>query len=144
VSPNAILRAINRYMAPRGLWYAFREVGTPDFPGFFYDAGDRTSTDPSLNYAYDMDFTLRPQDQHKLMLSWEEMRGFFLVCVKQTGLGEFGFSYDNHPHGAYDGSPFNDFYDGFAYLQALIYKQLFESLAPIKAAGVGYDLHLDK
>jgi hypothetical protein len=56
VSPNAIRRAINRILAPLGLPFEFREVGSADFPGFFFD-GDNTfpASDASLEDAYDTD-----------------------------------------------------------------------------------------
>jgi hypothetical protein len=57
VSPNAILRAANRVLAPYGGHACLREVGLEKLRGMFFD-GDGLSTDPRLAFAYDLDAVL--------------------------------------------------------------------------------------
>lgn len=142
VSPNAVRRAINRTLATVGATGWLREVGSAALPGLYYD-GDPTSIDPAEAFAYDLDFTVRPQDRYKLALSYTEMRAFFLVGVPLLDLGEFGCAYDAGPSNAYDAAPALAFYDGFALNVAGLYRTLWQSLAEVKAGGVGFDLVLD-
>lgn len=142
VSPNAIVRATNRVLAPLGLDGCFREVGQALFRGFFYD-GDPTSSDPAVAFAYDFDFAVRPQDRWKVYLDYTEFRAFFLIGVPSTALGEFGFAYDNHPSGAYDAAPYLDFYDGYPVGQAAILRNVYNNVNAVKAGGVGFDLYLE-
>ncbi len=143
VSPNAIIRAMNRVLVPAGVHGCFREVGRALFRGFFYD-GDPTSIDPDIAFAYDMDFTTRPADRYKLYLDYTEFRAFFIITVPPIpGLNESGFAYDDHPTGFYDATPFNDFYDGFPLQQGDLYRQLWNAIANVVAGGVGFDIVLD-
>ena len=142
VSPNAIIRAINRVLVPLGIHACFREVGRELFRGFFYD-GDPTSIDPNVAFAYDMDFTVRPADRYKLLLDYTEFRAFFVISVPPTGGGDYGFAYDDSPTGFYDASPYTDFFDGYPVTQAAIYQQLYNSVKTVIAGGVGFDLVLD-
>lgn len=52
VSPNAILRAANRVLAPQGASACLREVGLSRFIGMFFD-GDPSNPDPAIAFAYD-------------------------------------------------------------------------------------------
>lgn len=142
VSPNAILRAMNRVLVPLGVHGCFREVGRELFRGFFYD-GDPTSIDPNVAFAYDMDFVARPSDRYKLMLDYTEFRAFFLISVPPIGSGEFGFAYDDSATGFFDAAPYTDFYDGYPVGQAEIYRQLYNNVKMVIAGGVGFDLVLD-
>ncbi len=54
VSPNALVRAVNRVIASYGGSAILREVGLPGLRGFFFD-GDPTSTDPNVAFAFDLD-----------------------------------------------------------------------------------------
>lgn len=54
VSPNALLRAGNRVLAPLGGHVCLREVGYPSFRGMFFD-GDITNPDPNVAFAFDLD-----------------------------------------------------------------------------------------
>ena len=139
VSPNALRRACARAFTMLGLSAEYREVGTVQFPGFFYDV---PSTDaPTFAFAYDMDFTLRPQDRFRTYLNYEDFRAFFLVGVPATGEGEFGFGYDAHPRGFYDTSTWLSFYDGCPAGEAARYRALWNDLTQRKAAGVGFDFY---
>jgi hypothetical protein len=68
VSPLAIERGLDLLLGSLGLHACLREVGTERFPGIFYDAGSSADSpqDPANNFAYDMDFSLRPADRFKL------------------------------------------------------------------------------
>lgn len=139
VSPNAIRRACAKFFTPHGWTYDFREVGTPEFPGFFYDAPFYEA--PSYAFAWDMDFDLRPEDRYKVWLDYVEFRAFFAIGVPSNGLGEYGFGYDSHPLGFYDIGPRSDYYDGSAYLSGGINAALWADLYERKAGGVGFDIY---
>lgn len=132
VAPNAILRAGNRILAPFGARICLREAGEPEFPGFAYGLD-----------AYDYDFDLQPGLQFNLLVSYEEMRAFFLVAVPPLNLGEFGFSYDVGATAAYDIPPFLVFYDGFPLTAAILYRNIFQAIDKKRAGGVGFDLVID-
>ena len=88
VSPNALVRAMNRVLAPYGLSGCIREPSDLDtFQGLFYDAPAAGPVD--RRYAYDLDFDLRPDDRWKLALDLSEFRGFFVATVPPMSLGEF-------------------------------------------------------
>ncbi len=161
VSPNAIRRAVNRTLGPYGITHCFREVGSSSFRGFFYDAGGSAAgddthppqalPDPDRNYAYDMNFTLRPADRFKVMLSFADMRAFFLIGVPRRGDGEFGFPYDGDSadpfpvKNAYDrSSPLaSTAYDGYPRLASLIWRSLWAAIDDVHAGGVGFDLYIE-
>jgi len=148
VSPNAIVRTLNRALAPFGLSACFREVGTDLFPGFFFDAGSSEDTpqDPDRNFAWDMDGELRPEDRFKTWLSFAEFRAFFLVGVPRLGLGEFGFPYDATSDGvnAYGSDPqLQNAYDGYPIGNATIYSVIFNAIERARAGGVGFDLYVE-
>ena len=75
-------------------------------------------------------------------LSYEDFRAYFAVEVPRVSYGEFGFAYDVHPLGAYDASPYNDFYDGFPAGSAPLYSRAWAELNAKRAGGVGFDLFL--
>jgi hypothetical protein len=142
VSPNALLRTVNRILAPFGGQGCLREVGYPKFKGMFYD-GDPDSTDPALAFPYDLDFAVRPQDRWKVFLSYLEMRAFFLMGVPVIQLGDFGAAFDAGATNAYDASPYLAFYDGYPLTTASIYSQVWRDLYRARAGGVGFDLYLE-
>jgi hypothetical protein len=143
VSPNAVLRAVNRVLAPLGQTGWLREVGLAGLPGLYYD-GDPTNADPAVAFAYDLDFDVRPQDRYKLVLSYLEMRAFFLVGLPALDAGDFGCAYDDGPADAYDAAPTPAaFYDGFALTAASFYRTIWQSLDEARAGGVSFDLVQD-
>lgn len=142
VSPNAIRRVVNRIIAQYGARACLREVGLPLFRGFFYD-GDPDSADPAIAFAYDFDFTVRPEDRFKVMLDRERSRAYFEVGVPKLGFGEFGFAYDDGAANAYDSAPYLTFYDGFPVTAAIIYRNIWQAVRDAKAAGVGFDLYIE-
>lgn len=139
VSPNALIRAMNRVLAPYGLTGCLREPSDlGSFAGFFYDA---PANGPSTRrYAYDLDFDARPDDRWKLPLDLSEFRGFFVATVPPMNLGEFGFAYDQGFVCAYDSAPFLSFYDGYAATSASIRLSVWNALNDAREAGVGFDL----
>jgi len=139
VSPNAIRRACSRFFTPHGWVAEFREVGTLQFPGFFYDIPSNDA--PTYAGAWDMDFTVRPQDRFRTWTDYAEFRAFFLIGVPATGLGEFGFAYDAHPLGFYDIGPLLDHYDGYPVGEGALNKALYNDIVARKAGGVGFDFY---
>jgi hypothetical protein len=142
VTPNAILRTIIRHLDPIGVDGCFREVGQRRLRGFFYDVSPSLSA--NSGFAWDLDFTTRPQDAWKVWLDYASFRAFFLVGIPPTGLGEFGFAYDDHPLGAYDSSPLLTFYDGFPVTTSNILWSLWNDINKRKAAGVGFEFYQEK
>lgn len=139
VSPPAILRIANRILVPYGYEAVLREVGYPAFRGFFYD-GDPAMQDPAIAFAYDLNFTTRPEQRFMLELDYTEFRAFFLLGVPRLGLGEFGFAYDLGGINAYDAAPSLSFLDGYPATAAAIYQTLWDAIYGGKAGGVGFDL----
>jgi hypothetical protein len=156
VSPDAIVRAAEQILAPLGLGVCLREVGTPLLPGIFYDAGSSHDSPqlPFKNFAYDMDFSARPDDRFKVMLASEDFRAFFLLGVPKIVLNQYpGLLYGGvsnqvfSPKNAYDTtqpkSP-NAAYDGFTVLDSGTYKAIFSSVKERKAGGVGFQIYLEE
>ncbi len=158
VSPLALQRGADKILQAVGSAACLREVGTAKLPGLFYDAGSSLDSPqvPANNYAYDFDFSIRPQDRFKLWLSSLEFRGFFLVGVPpivepNRGLFYDGLSADAHPlRNAYDtsssdliGDDPDAYYDGVAVKGPAIYQALFEMLKSKHAGGVGFDLYVE-
>ena len=80
----------------------------------------------------------------RVYLDYSQFRGFFLVCLPPLGLGEFGFAYGDHPANAYDApSPYLNFYDGFPYLNSIVYGRVQQAIDEVRAGGVLFDLCLD-
>lgn len=155
VSPLAIERGLELLLGALGLHACLREVGTDRLQGFFYDAGSSADSpqDPDNNYAYDMDFSLRPEDRFKLYLNLAEFRGFMLIGVPPIpDLADFGMAYDAGgsvpfpQQDAYDTTSLtqpNVAYDGFSSLNASIYQAIYDMVNDKRAAGVGFDLYLE-
>jgi hypothetical protein len=80
----------------------------------------------------------------RVWLDYAEFRGFFEVGVPPLSLGEFGFAYDVGPYGAYDATPFNDFYDGFPVGASAIYSRVFQAVDSIREGGVLWDLYQER
>lgn len=132
-----------------------RDVGTPLLPGFFYDAGSSVDS-PQVtanNYAYDMDFDLRPADRFKVYLSTVEMRGFFILCIppiQPRGGGMFydGSDNDSFPlQNAYDDTSLTNAdsaWDGFEIVDGSINKSITDLVREKIACGVGFDFCIDE
>jgi len=141
VCPNAIKRTMQQVLLPLGVQGTFREIGTIQFPGFFFDcdAGEA----PAHSFAYDMDPVSRPEDRWKLLVDYSEMRAFFVISLPRQKQGDFGFAYDDHPYGAFDTTPYPDFFDGFPWLEGRVYRQLWDTIGERKAAGVSYAFEIE-
>lgn len=77
VSYLAIYRGLLPLLMPYGYAPIIHEGGGASMRGLFLDAGTHSDTDPDLCYALDMDAT----DGWKVLLSYEESRGFLLIEV---------------------------------------------------------------
>lgn len=88
---------------------------------------------------------LRPQDRFKLNLDYTEFRAFFLLGLPPLELGDFGFAYDIGL-GAYDlsGTAYMTFYDGWPVTTAQLYQAIWNAVDKAKAAGVGFDLYVER
>lgn len=139
VSPNALLRAANRILAPYGVEACLREPGEIDlFPGFFLDTPDLSGPHA---YAYDM---TRVEDRYKVMLSYTEMRAWVFILLPRVGLGEFGFGYDDGGTPFFDSAPALSFLDGFPITQSVLYLAVWNAVNEVRAAGVGVTLLPDQ
>jgi hypothetical protein len=134
VSPMAIRRAILRILDPLGMHADLLEVGTLALPGFFFDV--EANRAPEYSFAYD---TYRDEDRWKTYLSLYEMRAFFIVEFAPASLGDFGFSYDSYPWGAFDASPYTAFFDGYGWISAQARRQLWQDIDRRRAGGVAFD-----
>jgi hypothetical protein len=161
VSPNAIIRTLNKIFAEKEIPFSFREAGQESFQGMFYDAGGSAAGDdthppdpfpnPDKNYAYDMDPSLRVEDYWKVPFSLKEFRGYFFIGFKRTNEGEFGMPYDGttadpvQVFNAYDRSENNSptAYDGAPIGWARYLQTAYAAINEIKAGGVGFDFILD-
>lgn len=158
VSPNAICRGVDKILSVFGAECCLREIGAPLFPGFYYDAGSSSDSpqDPATNFAYDFDFTVRPQDRFKLLMSHLESRAFFLLGVPTITRISYGMFYDGDSadpfplQNAYDTEPTDAFqnpndvaYDGEAILDALVYQSIYDVTNRKRAGGVGFDLYIE-
>ena len=122
ISPNAVLRAANRILAPFGRRARLREVGVrPDFPGFFADV-DAADYAPTLL---------------RVPLDTIEARGFFLVGLPRLNLGDLGAAFDDDA--ADDGAG-----DGFDPLAAAAYRAIFSAVDAARAGGVGFQLVIEE
>jgi hypothetical protein len=140
VSPMAIKRAISRICTPLGVNATFYEIGTLEFPGFFYDVPSTEA--PTHSFAYDFDITLRPQDRFKTYMSLLEMRAFFMVEIEPVSQGDFGFAFDVYPTGAFDCSPYLAFFDGYSVVGSVALQQLWQIIDKKRAAGVSFAFQL--
>jgi hypothetical protein len=78
-----------------------------------------------------------------VLFDYLDFRAFFLVGVPPSDSGDPGFAYDNHPRGAYDASPVNDFYDGFPIGNSQTLRQVWQAINAIRAGGVSFDLYVE-
>lgn len=151
VSPGAIQRGLDAIL---GVHACLREVGTSKFPGFFYDAGSSADSpqDPAHNFAYDMDFTARPEDRFKLYLDFAHFRGYMLIGIPPVAETNHGLFYDGSLadlfplQNAYDTTATNApdaNYDGVAMAGVALAKAVYDMVNAKRAAGVLFDLYLE-
>lgn len=146
VSPNALVRQANSVLVPLGYEVCFREIGTDKFFGAFFDAGssDDPVQNPARNFAFDMDFALRPTDRFKLMVSLAESRGFMLFGVPAPRQDWHASAFDAGPSqiSAFD---VQALFDGDPNLQDLsqTYRAVYNQIESAKLGGVGFDLYIE-
>lgn len=155
ISPDAIERGLDSILGALGLHACLREVGTPRLPGFFFDAGSSSDSPqvPANNYAFDMDFTVRPEDRFKLLLDEASFRGFMLIGVPPIpDIAEFGLFFDTATSDAFplqnafdtiSMTQPNVAFDGFSTLNSSIYQAIYAMIEEKRAAGVGFELYLE-
>lgn len=86
----------------------------------------------------------RSSRRFHMYMDYSQFRGFFLVCLPPLGLGEFGFAYGDHPVNAFDApAPYENFYDGYPYLNSIVYGRVYQAIDQVRAGGVLFDLCLD-
>jgi hypothetical protein len=129
VTPNAIVRAANRVLAPYGLKCVLREAGQATLQGFFLD-GDPTNPDPAVAYALDM-----PANNWKVLLDFLEFRAFFAIEIPRLGIGEFGMALDVAPLDAFIGA-----LDGFPAGNAELHKRIWQAVNLVRAGGVSFTI----
>lgn len=146
VSPNAIVRAVNRALHPfgyRGLAFDVgpgdpdAEPGTAQFEGFFWDVDFYDYyEDPSDDF---------PESPYRLLLSHAEAYGWFFVILPFLGDGDFGMFYDDGPvafmddTGQYTGPAYGlGFYDGFPVGGYAAYRAIISTVQQIKGGFIGF------
>lgn len=80
----------------------------------------------------------------RVYFSYLTMRAYFYVGVPQLTDGEFGFSFDNYPTGAFDAAPYEDFFDGYPYLSARTYQAVYAAMEKVRAGGVDWELYIER
>jgi hypothetical protein len=75
------------------------------------------------------------------LLSYEQMRAFFLVGVPPTGGVDYGFAYDIGASDAYDAAPYWAFFDGYSLTQVALYRNVYQSVDQVRAGGVEFELY---
>jgi hypothetical protein len=76
-----------------------------------------------------------------VLLDYVDFRAFFAVGIPDVDFGEFGFAYDQGAHDAYDASPFDAFYDGFAAGSAAFNLRVYNAVEKVRAGGVSWLLY---
>lgn len=154
VSPDAIQRGLDGILGALGQHGCLREVGTPRLPGLFFDAGSSADSPqvPAHNFAFDMDFSVRPDDRFKLLLSLRDSRAFFLIGVPRLVETDFGAAFDGATTDAFplqnafdttSPTASSAAFDGFTTLQGSLYRSIFAMLDQKRAAGVGFELYIE-
>lgn len=77
------------------------------------------------------------------LLDYTDFRATFLVGVAGGDAGDFGFAYDVGPFGAFDASPYEDFWDGYGVTTANTYRVLWQALNAVRAGGAGFYVYLE-
>jgi hypothetical protein len=155
VAPNALIRAVNRILAPLGSRACFREAGDMNkLAGLYFDAGSSQDAvqDPATNFAFDIDPTLTPTDEWKVLFSVREMRGFFLMGVPDMSQNIFGAAFDGaigdiFPiENALDTTAVDEqfaCFDGENNNQSEVYASIWAALDRCKAGGVSFDIYIE-
>jgi hypothetical protein len=81
------------------------------------------------------------QYQWHYWLDYTDFRAMFLVGLPPLSEGDFGFAFDAYPWGAYEAGPYEDFWDGFGIYSAQFYRQVYQAIDSVRAAGVSFYLY---
>jgi hypothetical protein len=87
---------------------------------------------------------LQERDRWKVWLDYAEFRGFFMVGIPPSALGDPGMFYDVGPYGFYDAAPYFAMYDGFALTTQGLRVQVGRAVDAARAGGVGWVLYLER
>ncbi len=139
VSPNAILRAANRVLAPYGLSAAFREPGTPTWPGMFYDASN-----PALGSAFDLSTA---EASYRLTTSLRTYRAFFYLVVPAIPpVAGAAIAYDAESPGMFNAfDVLGSVVDATASIHAdYIYRKVIDAVRPVVGGGVQWELLVEE
>jgi hypothetical protein len=151
VSPNAILRVINRVLRPLGLKGQVCDVQPSGNGGGFHGLFLDTPEDLAPDFVSALDLygsgDLFPgTDTMFLLQSSQEIYCWFLVKLPFIGVGDFGIFCDDGPlyfdssAQVYLGPSMEGFCDGEPVDGYAAYRTIAAALDPIKAGGVGYTL----
>ena len=150
VSPNAILRAINRIMRPLGYRgeacdVQFGGIGG-GYTGLFLDIDADLA--PDFLSALDLYAAgdLYPENQWLVLQSAQEAYGWFLVKLPYLGAGDFGIFLDEGPLyfdetvEVFYGPAMTGWMDGYPVDGYATYSAIYSAVDAIKAGGVGFTL----
>ena len=82
-------------------------------------------------------------NRFRVYFDYLDMRAYFYIGVPPLSAGEFGFSFDNYPTGAFDAAPYDDFFDGGPYLSARTYLAVYAAMEKVRAGGTGWRMYLE-
>jgi len=151
VSPNAIIRVVNRILAPKGFVGEVCDVTLGDsvgagFTGLFFDLDPDLA--PDLLAAFDLYGAgdLFPKNNFIVTQSAMEAYGWFLVKVPYIGDGDFGAFFDEGPIffddvvNLYSGPAFSGWFDGEPVIGNACYSAIYSAVDSIRAGGIGFTL----
>ena len=82
-------------------------------------------------------------NRFRVYFDYLDMRAYFYIGVPPLAAGEFGFSFDNYPTGAFDAAPYDDFFDGSPYLSARTYQAVYAAMEKVRAGGVSWRMLIE-
>lgn len=148
VSPNAVLRTVNKALAPYHVRGNAIDVGT-ELTGVFMDVDPALA--PGSVGAFDLysPGDAEPTDPWILALSVEEAYGYGLVLVPPLGFGDFGAFFDegpvyfDEPAEVFSSSSFTGWADGYAVEEAAVYSAIHTTLDKVTGGGIHFDIVKD-
>lgn len=150
VSPNAILRTINRILRPLGFAGAVCDVQDGGigggYAGLFCDLDADLAPDRVGAFDLYAPGDLYPLNNFFVLQSAEEAYGWFLVKLPILGAGDYGAAFDDGPlyfdstAGVYYGPAFSGFLDGYPVAGEAAYAAIYSAIDAVKAGGVGFTL----
>ena len=130
-------RALVQYGIPAGRMYGIANVRGS------FAAGTVTGQTSKAKIAMTgIQGGLRQANRYRVLFDYLRMRAYFYVGLPNADQGDFGFAYDTHPAGGYDGIDFLDFYDGFPVATWRRNLLVEAAVDKAKAGGVGFEILL--